>query len=62
MVAAVAPVGGARLGHALEVLVDGLAHPALQQVDQRPPRRAAVVLAPFDPLGSHGLHHLERSG
>jgi hypothetical protein len=58
-VAAVAPVGGADLGHALEVAIDGRGHPALQQLGERVAGRLAVILAPFHALGPHGLHHRE---
>jgi hypothetical protein len=59
-VAAVAAVGLAELGHALEVLVDQLVHPAFEQLRKRLAGRLAVVLAPFDILGLHGLQHPKR--
>jgi len=52
----------AELGHALEVLLDQLAHPALQHLGDRLAGGAAVVLAPFHALGLHRLHHPKRSG
>ena len=62
MMATVAPVGLTELGHALEMAVDARAHPPFQQPGERLAGGAAVVLAPFDPFGLHGLHHLERNG
>jgi hypothetical protein len=59
-VAAVPAVGVAELGHALEVLIDQLGHPAFQQLGERVTGRLAVVLAPFHALGAHGLHHPKR--
>jgi hypothetical protein len=56
-VTAVAPVGPAELGHALEVLVDQLAHPAFQQLGERVAGTGAIILTPFHAFGLHGLHH-----
>jgi hypothetical protein len=50
----------AKLGHALEVLVDQLVHPAAQERRDRVAGALAIVLAPFDPFGLHGLHHPKR--
>ena len=60
-VAAVAPVGMAELGHALEVLVDQLVHAAAQQLCDRLTGALPIVLAPFDALGLDGLHHPKRA-
>jgi hypothetical protein len=59
-VAAVAPIGPAAFGHACEVPVDRHGHAALEQLCQRLTGGVAVVLAPFDVLRLHGLHHTER--
>src|SRR5919106_1005797 len=59
-IAAVAAISLAQLGHALEVVVDQLVHPAAQQLRDRVPGALAIVRAPFDPFGLHGLHHPER--
>jgi hypothetical protein len=61
-IAAVAPVRFAELGHALEVLVDQLVHPAAQQLGDRVAGALPIVLGPFDTFGLHGLHHPKRSG
>jgi hypothetical protein len=60
-VAAVAPVGLAELGHALEVLIDQLVHAAAQQLGDRLTGPLPIVLAPFDAVGLHGLHHRKRA-
>jgi hypothetical protein len=59
-VSAVAPVGRAELGHALEMAIDGLGHPTLEQLGERVAGGAAIVFAPFHVLGPHGLHHPKR--
>jgi hypothetical protein len=59
-VAAVAPVGLAELGHALELGVDQLVHAAFEQRGERIAGGGPVILAQFDVLGLHGLHHRER--
>jgi hypothetical protein len=59
-IAAVAAIGLAKLGHALEVLVDQLVHPAFKQLGERLPGSAAIVLAPFEAFHLHSLHHLKR--
>ena len=59
-VAAVAPVGLAAFGDPLEMPVDGRGHATLEQPGQGLAGSAAVVLAPFDVLSLHGLHHAER--
>jgi hypothetical protein len=59
--AAVAAIGLAELGHALEVLLDQLVHPAFKQLGERLLGSAAIVLAPFEAFGLHGLHHRKRS-
>jgi hypothetical protein len=56
-IAAVAPVGLAELGHALEVLIDQLVHAAFEQPGERVAGTGAIVLAPFHAIGLHGLHH-----
>jgi hypothetical protein len=56
-VAAVATVGLDELRHALEVLVDQLVHPALEQLGERLAGGGSIILAPFDVLRLHGLHH-----
>jgi len=61
-VTAIAAVGLAELRHALEVLVDQLAHAAFEQVGERLAGGAAIVIAPFHAFRLHGLHHRERSG
>jgi hypothetical protein len=60
-IAAVASVSFAELGHALEVLVDQLAHPAFEELGERVASTGAIILAPFDALCLHGLHHPKRS-
>jgi len=47
-------------GEALEIPVDGLGHAVLEQLGQRLAGGAAVILAPFDVVGLHGLHHAKR--
>jgi hypothetical protein len=42
-IAAVAPIGLAELGHALEMLIDQLVHPAFEQLGERLPGSAAIV-------------------
>jgi hypothetical protein len=59
-IAAVAAVGLTELRHALEVLVDQLAHAAFEQLGERMASGAAIVLAPFHAVGLHGLHHPKR--
>jgi hypothetical protein len=59
-IAAVASVGRAELGHALEVLIDQLAHPAFEQLGERMAGPGPIILAPFRALGLHGLHHPKR--
>jgi hypothetical protein len=59
-VAAVAPVGLAERGHALEVLVDHLVHPSTQQLCDSLTGALPIVLTPFDAFGLHGLHHSKR--
>ncbi|MGH6901630.1 MAG: hypothetical protein ACREIR_02710 [Geminicoccaceae bacterium] len=49
----------AEFGHALEMLIEQLAHAAFQQLGKRLPGRSAIILAPFHVLGLHGLHHLK---
>jgi hypothetical protein len=61
VIAAVASISPAKLGHALEVVVDQLVHPAAQQLRNRLARALAIVLAPFNVLCLHGLHHPKRS-
>ena len=61
-IGAVAPVGLAELGHALEVVVDQLVHAAAQQRRDRVAGALAIVIAPFHAFRLHGLHHRERSG
>ena len=60
-VAAVAPVGLLAQRHLLEVAIDALGHPALQDILERDAGGLPVVLAPFDPLRLHCLHHPERA-
>jgi hypothetical protein len=60
VIAAVATIGLAKLGHALELLVDQLVHPAFEQLGERLLGSAAIVLAPFEVFGLHGLHHPKR--
>ena len=59
-VAAVAPVGLAAFGDPLEMPIDGRGHAPLEQLGQGLAGSTAVVLAPFDVLSLHGLHHSER--
>jgi hypothetical protein len=59
-VSAVAPVGLADLGRALKVAIAGLGHPAFEQLGERLASGAAIILAPLDILGLHGLHHPTR--
>jgi hypothetical protein len=56
-VSAVAPVGRAELGHALEMAIDGLGHPTLEQLGERLAGGAAILLAPFHAFSLHGLQH-----
>jgi hypothetical protein len=58
-IAAVAAIGPAKLGHALEVLVEQLVHAAFEQLGERVPGGGPVILAPFRALGLHRLHHRE---
>jgi hypothetical protein len=61
-IAAVAAIGGAEFGHALEVLINHLPHAAFEQRPQSVAGALPKVLAPLDAFGLHGLHHPERSG
>jgi hypothetical protein len=47
-------------GHALEVRIDQQVHPAAQQLRDRSTGALAIVCAPFEPFGLHGLHHPKR--
>ena len=60
-IAAVAAIALAELGHALEVLVDQLVHPAFEDLGERLAGGGPIILAPLDLLGLHGLHHRECS-
>jgi hypothetical protein len=60
-VTAVAPIGPAELGHELEVLIDQLVHAAAPQLGDRLTGALPIVLAPFDAVGLHGLHHPKRA-
>ena len=46
-ITAVAPIRPARLGHALEVVVDRLDHSGLEQFDERMSGASAIIRAPF---------------
>jgi hypothetical protein len=59
-IAAVAPIRLTELGHPLEVLIDRLAHPAFERLDQRLAGAGAIVLALFEAFNLHGLHHPKR--
>jgi hypothetical protein len=61
-IAAVAPIRLAKLGHALEVLVDQLVHPDFEEFGHGLASALPVIFAPFDAFGLHGLHHFKRSG
>jgi hypothetical protein len=39
------------------VTIDSLGHATFEQLEERVPSGAAVVLAPFHALGMHDLHH-----
>jgi hypothetical protein len=60
-IGAVAPVRLLARGHLIQVVVDRRRHAAGQDALQGIAGRPAVVLAPLDPFGLHGLHHPERS-
>ena len=59
-IAAVAPVGFRQPIRRLQMAIDPGRHPTLQNVLQGRGGGGAIVLAPFDPLRLHGLHHPER--
>ena len=61
-VAAVAPVGRRARRHLVEVTVDAVGHLALQNILQGRGAAMPVIIAPFDPVALHGLHHPERTG
>ena len=57
----IAPVRLSARGHLIQVAVDRRRHAPGQDALQGLAGRPAVVLAPFDPLRLHGLHHPERT-
>lgn len=61
-IAAIAPVGLAELGQALEALIEQLLHPTFEQLGERVAGTGAIILAPFHACGLHRLQHLKGSG
>jgi len=49
-IAAVASIGLAELGQALEVLIDQRVHPAFEELDQGLPCAVAIVFSPHSTL------------
>lgn len=59
-VGSVAPVGRRAFRHAQKMRIDRLVHTVLDDRGQGFTGERPIVLAPFEPIRLHGLHHRER--